>query len=79
MRSKIPMLLAALALCVQTVPAAAQTEGVEATTEEQARALGQDFLRSDLLLVLGAIAAAVLVNLALIAADGNGDDEPVSP
>ena len=79
MLSRISALLAAAALCIQAVPAAAQS-GVEETTAEQRRALGlSSFLRSDLVLILGAIGVAVLINLALIAADGDDDEDPVSP
>ena len=76
MLPKLPALLAAAALAVQAVPALAQSDG---TTEAERIATGQSSIfRSDLVLMLGAIAAAVLVNVVLIAADSD-DEEPVSP
>jgi hypothetical protein len=76
---RFPALLAAAALAFQAVPAIAQSEASAEATEAQRQALGQSsFFRSDLILMLGAIAAAVLVNVVLIAADGD-DEEPVSP
>ena len=75
MLSKVPALLAATALAVQTVPAVAQTEP---TPTDDVRLPGeQPFFRSDLLIMLGAIAVAALINVALVAADD--DEEPVSP
>lgn len=67
MLSKIPALMAAAALAIQAVPARAQT-GQESS-----------FFRSDLALILGVIAAAILLNVVLIAADGDEDEVPASP
>ena len=75
MLSKVPALLAAAALTVQAVPAMAQTES---TPTSGARLPGdRSFFNSDIIVMLGAFAVAALINVALIAADG--DDEPVSP
>ncbi|HEY9554120.1 hypothetical protein [Allosphingosinicella sp.] len=77
MLSKVPALLAAAALAVQAVPALAQAETTPTPTA-QARLIGdQSFFRSDLLIMLGAIAVAGLINVVLIMSDD--DEEPVSP
>jgi hypothetical protein len=73
--SKIPAVLAAAALAVQAVPALAQAES---TPTAGARLIGdQSFFRSDLIIMLGAIAVAALINVVLITSDD--DEEPVSP
>ena len=59
-------MMAAAVLAIQAVPARGLT-GEESS-----------FFRSDLVLVLGAIAAAVLLNVVLITAD-NDEDESISP
>ena len=75
MSSKVPALLAAAALAVQTVPAVAQTESAPTSG---ARLPGQGGVRSDIFVMLGAIAAAALINVVLIASDDD-DEQPVSP
>lgn len=75
--SKIPAVLAAAALAVQAVPAVAQAESTTTPTAG-ARLIGeQSFFRSDLIIMLGAIAVAALINVVLITSDD--DEEPVSP